>query len=101
MARKKSTRPRRKKGENPFLPALLSLHERWTPEQIAAVLTGIDEPPEWVLSRQLVLLLSKMPQIEEKQRMEEVTPCKHGHTTGKYKSKSDPSGHCKACRATT
>jgi hypothetical protein len=62
MARKRSTRPRRKKGENPFLPALLSLHERWTPEQIAAVLTGIDEPPEWILSRQLVLLLSNMPQ---------------------------------------
>ena len=58
-------------GDNPFLPFLLTMHERWTPEQIAACITQLDETlmsldqngtADYTVSQTMVMVLSKLPQ---------------------------------------
>ncbi len=63
--------PRRKKPirapdprSNPFLPALLALHDRWEPEHVALVISEIDAlgGPDWGLSQAIILRLSRLHQ---------------------------------------
>jgi hypothetical protein len=92
MPKRKKTPTEDKGTANPYRPTLLSMHERWEPEQIADAISTLDYDNQF--SERLVLLLATRPQ----KRALAVKLAQLPITVRPEPTPEDTMGTCQVCR---